>query len=343
MDFGLFLLLQSPSARPSKEIFARGTEITCLADELGYHSVWLAEHHFSTYGYLSRPLTYALHLANQTRRIRVGTAVVVLPLHNPLVVAEEVATVDLLSGGRFDLGLGRGYQHYEFERFGQDLGESRARWEEGVDILLRAFTGEPFTYEGEFFQIPETCILPTPVQSPHPPIWVVGQSPESVAATVDRGFNLVTGGFGVSLDRLREFRARYDELIANAWPGSERRVSTQRPVYVTYDEDDARAAAEQARWNMRVTLSLRNNTGRIERGRAIPVPFEGEPTTDELLDSHLVIGTPQTCIERLRTLREVMGIDHFAANVWFGDMPQEKVLASMRLFANEVMPAFAEG
>ena len=86
MDFGLFLLLQSPSARPSKEIFARGTEITCLADELGYHSVWLAEHHFSTYGYLSRPLTYALHLANQTRRIRVGTAVVVLPLHNPLVV-----------------------------------------------------------------------------------------------------------------------------------------------------------------------------------------------------------------------------------------------------------------
>ena len=343
MDFGLFLLLQSPSARPSQEVFDRGTEITCLADELGFYSVWLAEHHFSTYGYLSRPLMYALHLANRTQRIRVGTAVVGVPLHNPLVVAEEVATVDLLSGGRFDLGLGRGYQHYEFERFGQDLGQSRARWEESVDIMLRAFSGEPFSYCGEFFQIPETCVLPTPSQQPHPPIWVVGQSPESVEATVNRGFNLVTGGFGVSLDRLKEFRAHYDTLIASAAPGHERRVSTQRPVYVTYDEADARAAVEQARWNMRVTLSLRKNTGRVERGRAIPIPFEGEPTTDEMLESHLVIGTPETCVERLKTLRDVMGIDHFAANVWFGDMPQDKVLKSMRLFAEEVMPAFAAG
>jgi alkanesulfonate monooxygenase SsuD/methylene tetrahydromethanopterin reductase-like flavin-dependent oxidoreductase (luciferase family) len=91
---------------------------------------------------------------------------------------------------------------------------------------------------------------------------------------------------------------------------------------------------------MRVTLSLRQNYGRVEHGRAIPIPFEGEPSTDEMLDSHLVVGTPQTCIERLATLREVMGIDHFAANVWFGDMSREKVLESMHLFASEVMPAF---
>ncbi len=88
---------------------------------------------------------------------------------------------------------------------------------------------------------------------------------------------------------------------------------------------------------------MRKNTGRVERGRAIPIPFEGEPTTDEMLESHLVIGTPKTCVERLKTLRDVMGIDHFAANVWFGDMPQDKVLKSMRLFAEEVMPAFAAG
>jgi alkanesulfonate monooxygenase SsuD/methylene tetrahydromethanopterin reductase-like flavin-dependent oxidoreductase (luciferase family) len=340
MEFGIFLLLQSPSARPSQEIFDRGTEIACTADKLGFDSVWLAEHHFSTYGYLSRPLMYALHLANQPQHIRVGTAVVVLPLHNPLVVAEEVATVDLLSNGRFELGLGRGYQHYEFERFGQDLGESRSRWEESVDIMLRAFTGEPFTYEGTHFQIPQTCVLPIPIQRPHPPIWVVGQSPESVAATVRRGFNLVTGGFGVSIDRLREFRASLDELLAQHPPARPIRVSTQRPVFVTNNEADARAAVEQARWNMRVTLSLRQNYGRVEHGRAIPIPFEGEPSTDEMLDSHLVVGTPQTCIERLATLREVMGIDHFAANVWFGDMSREKVLESMHLFASEVMPAF---
>src|SRR5256885_4007049 len=114
MEFGTFLLLQTPSAQSSKDIFDRGVEITQAADELGFRNMWLAEHHFSTYGYLSRPLTYAVHLANKTRRLRVGTAVIVLPLHHPLVVAEEIATVDLLSGGRLEIGLGRGYQDHEF-------------------------------------------------------------------------------------------------------------------------------------------------------------------------------------------------------------------------------------
>lgn len=340
MEFGLFLLLQSPSARPSAEIFGRGTQMAVSADELGYDSVWLAEHHFSTYGYLSRPLTYALHLANKTERIRVGTAVVVLPLHNPMIVAEEVATVDLLSGGRLDLGLGRGYQHYEFERFGQDLAESRSRWEESVDILLRAFTGEPFTYEGQHFQIPQTTIFPVPSQRPHPPIWVVGQSPESVSATVKRGFNLVTGGFGISLEQLGEFRRGFDEMVAASPPPNPIRVSTQRPVYVTDSDEEARAVVEEARWNMRVTLSLRKNYGQVDNGRAIPIPFDGEPSTDDLLERYFVIGSPETCIERLKTLQAVMGIDHFAGNFWFGDMPEDKVLTSMRRFAEEVIPAF---
>ena len=106
MDFGTFLLLQSPSAKSSEEIFTRGVEIAQTADKLGFESIWCAEHHFSTYGYLSRPLMMAMHLANRTERIRVGSAVIVLPLHHPLVVAEEIATADLLSGGRLDVGLG---------------------------------------------------------------------------------------------------------------------------------------------------------------------------------------------------------------------------------------------
>ena len=191
MDFGTFLLLQSPSAEPSEVVFGRGTEIAQAAEDLGFRSIWLAEHHFSTYGYLSRPLTYALHLANKTKRLRVGTAVIVLPLHHPLVVAEEIATVDLLSEGRLDIGLGRGYQNYEFDRLGVKLNESRARWEEEVDVILLALKGKPFTYEGKYYQIAETTVFPHPVQRPHPPIWVTAQSPESVEATVSRGFNLL--------------------------------------------------------------------------------------------------------------------------------------------------------
>src|SRR6476646_173610 len=130
MDFGTFLLLQSPSAQPSEVVFGRGVEITQAAEALSFRNMWLAEHHFSTYGYLSRPLTFALHLANKTKRLRIGTAVIVLPLHHPLIVAEEIATIDLLTGGRLDVGLGRGYQNYEFERLGVELRQSRERWEE---------------------------------------------------------------------------------------------------------------------------------------------------------------------------------------------------------------------
>ena len=343
MQFGTFLLLQSPSALKSETIFNRGIEFAQAADELGFDSIWCAEHHFSTYGYLSRPLMYAMHLANKTTAIRVGTMVIVLPLHHPLTVAEEISTADLLTGGRLDIGLGRGYQNYEFIRFGQELEQSRDRWEEAVDVLLKAFKGEPFTHEGEFYQIPETSVFPTPFQDPHPPIWVVGQSPESVAATVKRGFNLVSGGFGVSLDRLREFRRAYDEMVdEQGLDTSNVRISTQRPVYVTDSDADARAAVEEARWNMRVTLSLRQNREKVDKGHAIPVPFDNEPSVDDLLDRYMVIGTPDTCIDRIRKVRDAMGINHFNASLWFGDMPQAKVLKSMRLFAEEVMPALRD-
>jgi len=340
VEFGTFLLLQSPSAEPTDVAYRRGVEITQAAEELGFRNMWLAEHHFSTYGYISRPVMFALHLADRTKRIRVGTAVIVLPLHHPLIVAEEIATADILSGGRLDVGLGRGYQHYEFERLGLDLSESRTRWEEAVDVILLALRGETFTYDGKHFKIPETTVFPQPVQRPHPPIWVTAQSPESIETTVRRGFHLLSGGFGVPIERLREFRRVFDAQIAQYPPKQPIRVGTQRPVYVTHDAAEARAAAEQARWNMRVTLSLRNNYGRVEAGRAMPVPFPDEPSTDDLLEKFAVIGTPDTCIRQLRRLQEAMHIDHFNCSFSFGDLGQAEVLRSMRLFSEEVMPAF---
>src|SRR4051794_41782372 len=116
MEFGTFLLLQSPSAEPSEVVFERGVEITQAADELGFRNMWLAEHHFSTYGYLSRPLMFALHLASKTKRLRVGTAVIVLPLPHPPVVAEEIATLDLLSGGGVRTTARRGSPEKEVGR-----------------------------------------------------------------------------------------------------------------------------------------------------------------------------------------------------------------------------------
>ena len=340
MNFGTFLLMQSPSARSSQEIYSRALDIAQAAEGLGFGNIWLAEHHFSTYGYLARPAQLATYLAAKTTRLRVGTAVIVVPLHHPLVIAEEIATLDLLSGGRADIGLGRGYQHYEFERLGLELDTSRARWEESVDVILKAFEGKPFTYDGKIFQIPETSVFPQPITRPHPPIWVTAQSPESIEATVRRGFNVLTGGFGVPIERMAEFRRLFDRLVAEAKPAHPLQVGVQRAVYVTDSDADARAAAEEARWNMRVTLSLRNHYERVEGGRAVPIPAPTEPDVDDLLDRFLVIGTPDTCIRQIKRVQEMVGITHFNCSFWFGDLEHPRVLRSMELFAREVMPAF---
>jgi alkanesulfonate monooxygenase SsuD/methylene tetrahydromethanopterin reductase-like flavin-dependent oxidoreductase (luciferase family) len=341
MDFGTFLLLQSPSARPSPEIYARGVEMAEAAETLGFRNVWLAEHHFSTYGYLSRPAQLATYIAAKTTRLRVGTAVIVVPLHHPLVVAEEIATLDLLAGGRVDIGLGRGYQPYEFERFGLDLERDRGRWEESIDVILKALGGQPFSHEGKHFTIPETSVFPQPVQRPHPPIWITAQSPASIEGAARRGFHVLTGGFGIPIDRLAEFRRLLDRVVAEVRPPRPLEVGVQRAVHVTDSPADARAAVEEARWNMRVTLSLRNHYERVERGHAIPVPAPTEPDTDALLDRYLVIGTPDTCIRQIERLQELVGITQFNGNFWFGDLEHGRVLRSMELFAREVMPAFA--
>src|SRR5215475_739953 len=316
IKFGTFLLMQSPSARPSPEMYARAVDMAQAAETLNFRNIWLAEHHFSTYGYVSRPAQLATYIAARTTRLRVGTAVIVVPLHHPLVVAEEIATLDQLAGGRVDIGLGRGYQHYEFERLGLELDSARARWEESVDIILKALTGEPFSYQGKLFQIPETTIFPQPIQRPHPPIWVTAQSPESVEATVRRGFNLLTGGFGVPVERMAQFRQLFDRLVDEVKPATMPEVGVQRAVYVTDSVEDARAAAEQARWNMRVTLSLRNHYERVENGHAIPVAAPEEPDTDDLLDRFLVIGTPETVVRQIERLQEAVGISHFNCSFW---------------------------
>lgn len=341
MDFGTFLLLQSPSARPSQEIFARGVELAQAAETLGFRNVWLGEHHFSTYGYLSRPAQLATYIAARTTRLRVGTAVIVVPLHHPLIVAEEIATLDVLSGGRLDVGFGRGYQHYEFERLGLELEAGRKRWDESIDIIMLALQGRPFQYDGKLFQLPQTSVFPQPLQRPHPPIWTVAQSPYALEQAVRRGFNVLTGGFGVPVEMLEQFGRVFNDVVERIKPAHRPAVGVQRAVYVTTNEADAREAAEQARWNMRVTLSLRNHYEQVEGGKAVAVPAPDEPGIDELLERYLVMGSPATVIRQIRRLQDALGITQFNCSFWIGDMQQARVLRSMELFAREVMPAFA--
>jgi alkanesulfonate monooxygenase SsuD/methylene tetrahydromethanopterin reductase-like flavin-dependent oxidoreductase (luciferase family) len=183
-------------------------------------------------------------------------------------------------------------------------------------------------------------VFPQPLQKPRPPIWITAQSPESIEGTVRRGFNVLTGGFGVPIERLAEFRRLFDRLVSEVKPPEPLQVGVQRAVYVADSPAEARAAADEARWNMRVTLSLRHRYERVERGRAIPVPAPTEPDLDDLLDRFLIIGTPDVCIRQIQRLRELVGITHFNCSFWFADVDQKRVLGSMERFAREVIPAF---
>jgi alkanesulfonate monooxygenase SsuD/methylene tetrahydromethanopterin reductase-like flavin-dependent oxidoreductase (luciferase family) len=238
------------------------------------------------------------------------------------------------------VGLGRGYQPYEFERLGLTIGESRQRWEEAVDVIERALGADSFSYRGAYYRIPETTVLPRPVQKPSPPLFVAGQSPTSIRAAVRRGFDVVTGGAGVSFPRLVEFGRLFVESIEHYRPARRPRLGINRPVYVTDDADEARRMAEEVLWNVRVTLSLRRGYAEIDRGAARVIPFADEPPLDALMRDWMTFGTPDEVAAQIARFRDQVGITHFNCSFWSGDMPQDKVLRSMERFAAEVMPRF---
>lgn len=337
LDFGIFLLMQSPSARPSSEIYPRAVEIALTAERLGFETVWLAEHHFTNYSHSAQPFVFLSHLAAKTRRIRLGTAIIPLPLHDPLYVAEQAATVDVLSGGRLELGLGKGYQKYQFDRLAMEKNTDPQVFQDKVDLTVKALCGQPFTFDSASRTVPETLLYPQPIQQP-PPIWVVvnSTSADAVAAAVTRGYNLFTG----VLEPISSLTNVRDQVKALG-VSQPVRIGTQRPVFVTESEAEAEDIVEEARWNGRVSVGMRYEFGQIREGVAVVTPLPEEPTTEAILEDHVIAGTPERCIHQLRRIQDGLGADTFNCSFWFGDMAQDKVLSSMALFADKVMPAFS--
>ena len=337
MQIGTFLTMPAPEPRPSAEILARGIEVAVAAEELGFSHLWLAEHHFTNYAYSSRPLMLLSHIAARSKRIRLGTAIVPLPLHHPLVVAEELAILDVLSGGRAEAGFGKGYQQYQYQRFGLVKGARPKRDDEALEVLQRALHDPIVEFDGAEFQIPRTRLYPRPLQE-RMPFWVVVNSTrrEQIEQAIARGMNFFTGGLE-PISKLINIRERYPDL-APQLDGV--RIGTQRPVYVAESEADARDAIEHVRWNGRATLRLRHELGEVVDGVVCADPLQDEPSDEALRDDFVVIGTPEQCVRQLQRIRDGIGCDYFNASFWFGALPQARVLASMRRFAEQVLPAF---
>ncbi len=196
MKFSIFYVICPEGDESEADAYQKVMEQCQAADELGYHCAWFAEHHFSKVGICPDPLLWCAALAQKTQNIRLGTAISIMPFHNPVRLAEQAAVVDLLSGGRLELGVGRGSQPKEFKAFGMKPSESRKRLVEGMEIVSRLLEGEEVTFEGEYYQCKDVQISPRPIQKPRPPIWLAGTSPETYTYAGENGFKIMaSAGF----------------------------------------------------------------------------------------------------------------------------------------------------
>ena len=350
MKFGLFHSVQLPDPGQQARYYRQSLEQVLYAESLGFDSVWFTEHHFTRHGIVSATLALLAYLAGVTSRIRLGTAVTVLPFHNPIQLAEQTATVDVLSHGRLDLGVGRGYQWGEFHRLNIPMDQASRRFEEAMAVLRRAWTDPgPFDHDGEFWTFHDMTLQPRPVQQPHPPLYVAAASPGSMQRVVQQDWNLLIGQ-GESYDQV----AAQMEFYRNALAEAERDYSPQRVVVARAmhaaptTEQAQRQAQEPFMWfkhtgqevsappNRRVEL-LPEEFADYRRRYAPELRFDFRQICDEVA----LFGSPELLGERIERLRKA-GVERLIFFVNFGGIEHQQVLDSLALFAAEVMPNFAD-
>jgi alkanesulfonate monooxygenase SsuD/methylene tetrahydromethanopterin reductase-like flavin-dependent oxidoreductase (luciferase family) len=342
MKFGIFLLLQSPDMRPSQETYAHAIEQAILADQLGFDYVVAAEHHFSSYGFLPNPLLLIPTLAERTKQIRFSTAVVVLPLRNPIQVAEDIAMLDILTGGRVEVGFGTGYQEYEFQRFGVNLAENRAMFEEALELIGKLLSTEDVRHEGRYWRLPETTILPRPITKPHPQFWRATSSVDTMAWSLARGIKVITGGTASSMDRVVNNWYLFQDAVEAAGVSWPQEFIINRGVYVSDSEADAKAMLPHAVWHTRTARGLSTNSLPVRAGRAmteLTARVAGQDDPDFLYKDWF-FGTPEIVAEKIRRLTQYVGVTYLNCTFNLGQIPHDKIVRSMERFAAEVMPHF---
>ena len=348
MNFGLFHSVQLPDPNAQRRYYREALDQVLWAEHLGFDSVWFTEHHFTRHGIVSATLSVLAYLAGLTSRIRLGTAVAVLPFHNPIQLAEQAATVDLLSDGRLDLGVGRGYQWGEFHRMNIPMEEADARFEEAMQVITKAWTAaEPFDHRGRFWIYNDMSLQPKPLQQPHPPVWVAASSDASMDRVARHDWNLLVGQgetFQGVAHQVDYFNAALGEAGFDFQPS---RVTVARAMYTAPTLSQAREDAEapfawfkstgdavSAPPDRRVELLPGNFQGYRQRYSANS-GFDYAAAVENVV----LFGTPDLVCQRVEALRRC-GVENLILFVNYGGIESRKVKDSLRLFATEVMPNF---
>lgn len=346
MRFSVQLLLTLRETQTHAQVYASALEETRLAEALGFDAVWLAEHHFSVYGICPSLAVLAAALARDTRRMRIGTSVVIAPFAHPLRIAEEWAMVDLLSEGRLDFGIGRGYQPREFAGLGVSMERTRERFDECVEIIRRAWTEDRVTFEGEFYRVPGIAVFPRPVQRPHPPLWTAAVSPDTYRLAARRGFKILTAPSFTPWDILRKnYDAYHDEWRHAHGDAAGAEIAMNKIIYVA---DSSKQAREEVREPIRWFFTTQ--AGLIADPEGLPpdqyrfyrrVRENLLALTDEqALEQAAIVGDPEEVADKIQAHHEALGITYFMGSFSRGMADPSRVLRSMRLFGEKVLPRF---
>lgn len=319
MKFGVLQFFSWSRRIPLEEVYRRAFERIAIMDEGGYDAVWLAEHHFNTYSVCPSVHVMATHVAARTNRLRIGTAVSLAAFYHPLRLAEEVALLDILSGGRVNWGAGRGFDPTEFRAFDVPVAESADRFREAVDVVLAAWREEPLTHHGRFWNFDGVDVLPKPQQKPHPPVWLASTSPESIRRSAEAGQDILMDPHASHAEIAEKQRLYRETLTANGHSLAGRQTPIARLIAVAPTAAEAEDVARSgAKWTV-------GSYARPARS-AVSDPVE------RYVNDVIIHGTPASVADQLQRMRSELPLDYLLC----APLSHESFL----LLTNEVLPRF---
>jgi alkanesulfonate monooxygenase SsuD/methylene tetrahydromethanopterin reductase-like flavin-dependent oxidoreductase (luciferase family) len=342
-------MLQKPGLSDAA-VFAEHMALGDLAEPLGFDSLFALEHHFTGYAMSPSPTQLLSYYAGRTKRIMLGTAVIVLPWHDPIRVAEQIALLDVLSGGRCVFGFGRGAASVEYAGFRIAMEEARARFVESAKIVVTALTNESFEWEGEFFKIPRTSIRPRPISHPERRFYASAVSPESAEIMAKLGFGVLVIMQNEWPKAAQDIQ-RYQELSLGVGHAPRPPIILTN-VSVAESRAEARERAEcylARKWDS-IDTHYHFSDGHLASVKGYEFYGGMAKTYSKMKDESYrkkatefyvkiqVTGTPADCLEQVAELRRLTGLDHLVTEFAFGGMPHEEAELNMRLFAERVMP-----
>ena len=327
VKFGYLLDFRQPphlSQLDTAEFHAAMLQQVEYADQAGLDSIWVTEHHFTEDGYLAAVMPALAAIAARTKRVTIGTYVLLAPFYHPLRLAEDTAFIDVISNGRLRLGIGLGYRQEEFEGFQIARTERLGRTLETIDILKRAWTGEPFSFQGKYFNFPEARILPRPISRPHPELLWGGMAPEAIRRGAELGLS-----FACNLGP-RQIEQYHNALREYGKDPAAFNVVTSRLVYIADSEEQAWREVEAPVLYQMTMYGKWLSAGGIETSQFRPDP--------EVLRRNGVLGPPEVVTERLRQIVTNTPMTEMALSMQVPGLDPRKALRSLERFATEVLP-----